>query len=117
MDRRLFFIGLFVLLSLFSCSRSDQRPKAYNEKQCPVCVQHPGTCVSCKTTGKCSYCNGMGKRVTGWAADDAEKTTKGSYAEACPFCKGTGVCSFCNGTGQCWACKGKGTVDSWDFYK
>ena len=117
MYRKLFLIGLFMLLSLVSCARNEQRPKAYDEHVCPICTQNPGTCIACNNTGKCSYCHGTGKRVTGWPADDAEKIKKGSYTEACPFCKATGVCGYCNGAKQCWACKGKGTVESWSFYQ
>lgn len=48
-------------------------------------------CYSCKGTGRCSVCNGVGSKIVG------------VYTKqwlGCTFCGGSGKCKYCNGTGE-----------------
>jgi RecJ-like exonuclease len=116
MDRRNFIAGLGALLAAASCARDEKRPKAYDEKQCPFCSTNPGACSYCEGTGKCSFCGGTGKRKTEWSEVPEENIKKGAYSEQCSFCKGTGKCTYCGGNTKCWACKGSGKINTWNFY-
>jgi RecJ-like exonuclease len=116
MDRRNFIAGLGALLAAASCSRDEKREKAYDEKQCPFCSMHPGECSYCNGSGKCSFCKGTGKRSTVWTDDAEQNIKKGSYNEQCPHCNGSGKCRYCDGNKKCWACKGAGKINTWDFY-
>ncbi len=116
MDRRSFLAGCGALLALASCARDEKRAKVFDEKQCPFCTMNPGTCDYCKGSGKCSFCGGNGKRKTAWFDVPEENIHRGSLTEECTFCKGTGTCRYCNGNKKCWACKGSGRVNNWDFY-
>jgi DnaJ-class molecular chaperone len=117
MKRKLFMLGLWVVLVVSSCARTEQRAPAYNPAQCPVCTTRPGVCSYCNGTGKCVYCNGTGKRHVVWPNIPEDGIVKGSYDDQCSFCKGTGACPYCGGNDKCWACKGTGTIRSWDFFE
>jgi RecJ-like exonuclease len=94
----------------------DQRRKRYDPKQCPFCSVKPGECSYCQGSGKCVYCEGTGKRKSttkGYPDPSIEEVT---IEEECPYCKGSGACRYCDGVGKCWACKGTGEIEDWDFY-
>ena len=115
MDRRNFIAGLGAILAS-SCARDNMRPKAYDEKECPFCTTHPGTCSYCKGTTKCPFCNGTGKRKTVWNDVPEENIKHGSYEDECSYCKGSGKCRYCDGSTKCWGCNGTGKINTWDFY-
>lgn len=116
MKRRNFLTALSAL-PLVSCSpRLDQRSKRYDEKECPFCTPTPGSCDYCSGTGNCSFCNGTGKRVTSTKNFPERGIEQVEIEEDCPYCGATGKCRYCDGVGKCWACKGNGKIESWDFH-
>jgi DnaJ-class molecular chaperone len=118
MKRSLFALTIVLsLLFAFSCARDEQREARYNPKQCPFCTTNPGVCFYCGGSGKCSFCNGTGKRKTVSPDVPEQDLKKAFYTETCPYCKGTGKCRYCDGKGKCWACKGTGAIESWEFYE
>lgn len=52
---------------------------------------HHKKCYSCKGSGQCSVCNGMGGLIVGVYT----KQWRG-----CTLCGGSGKCKYCNGTGE-----------------
>jgi hypothetical protein len=115
MNRRK-FIAAAAVAAVASCARMDKRAARYDEKECPFCTTSHGACSYCGGTKKCSFCEGKGTRKTITPDIEEENIKAGSYAEQCPYCKGTGVCRYCHGTGKCWACKGTEKINNWDFY-
>lgn len=112
------FIASLSALALISCNpRLDKRKKRYDEKECPFCSLEPGECNYCNGTGKCTFCQGTGKRVTSTENYPLRGIEKLKYENDCPYCKGSGSCKYCDGVGKCWACKGTGRIESWDFYE
>lgn len=79
-----FFIFLFVGFSLCAVQAcGDDEDDEKNEKPTESVIVD---CTYCKTTGKCSGCDGTGK---GYKYHD-------------------GDCTLCSGTGKCYACDGIG---------
>ena len=81
----------------------------------------PKQCLKCKGSGKCSICNGTGKKPEGDSllqgpSKKVKRLGEGSFP--CTFCKGSGKCQECNGTGisqdsdQCYVCNGTGRIKS-----
>ena len=115
MKRRNFFASLSSLALLACNPGMDKRGKRYEEKECPFCNTQPGVCSYCQGSGKCSFCKGSGKRITSTENFPNRSIEKLKYEEECPYCKGSGSCKNCDGVGKCWACKGSGKIESWDF--
>ncbi len=103
--------------ALASCARMEQRRPRYDTKECPFCVPDPGVCFYCSGSGKCSFCGGSGTRTTTTPPIPDQGISEASYEEECPYCKGSGTCRYCDGVGKCWACKGSGRIEEWNFYE
>jgi RecJ-like exonuclease len=110
------FVASLSALAVGSCARMDQRSKRYDPKECPFCSVKPGECSYCKGSTKCVYCDGTGKRKTTTEDYPDPAIKEVTIEEECPYCKGSGSCRYCDGVGKCWACKGTGEIESWDFY-
>ncbi len=108
----LLFPILCVLLLLGCDPKSYQRQARYDANDCPSCVN--GSCVDCKSTGKCTHCDGNGKRTTSTKNYTGEGIKLVDYEESCPFCKGTGKCHYCEGSGKCGSCDGSGKSSDWE---
>ena len=102
-------------IALGSCARLEKRRDRYDQTDCPFCVPKEGECSYCGSSGKCSYCDGKGVRTTTTKQMAQGSIKNVEYKEDCPFCKATGQCRYCAGVGKCFACKGTGTIDNWDF--
>lgn len=117
MKRRTFAASI-AALAVSACNpRLDERKDRYDEKECPFCIPKSGECHYCSGSTKCSFCNGTGKRKTSTKNYPEPGIERLEYEEDCPYCKATGKCRYCDGVGKCWACKGTGHIESWDFYE
>ncbi|MBD3317681.1 MAG: hypothetical protein GF344_17990 [Chitinivibrionales bacterium] len=110
------FVASLSALAVGSCARMDQRRRRYDPKECPFCSVNAGECSYCKGSGKCTYCDGTGKRKTTTKGYPLRGINEVTIEEECPYCKGNGACRYCDGVGKCWACKGTGHIEEWDFY-
>ena len=117
MKRRNFIASLTALAAAACSPRVDERKPRYDKKECPFCTPKKGECDYCNGSGKCSFCNGVGKRTTSTKNYPENGIEQVDYQEDCPFCKGSGKCRHCDGVGKCFACKGTGEIEDWDFYE
>ncbi len=111
------FVAALAAFAAASCARENKSRARYDEKECPFCSKKPGTCSYCKGTGKCTFCDGTGVRKTSTKNIPDRNIKRVTYEEECPYCKGAAECRYCDGVGECWACKGNGRIQSWNFEK